>query len=67
MKLPELESWFNEQELPRTAKMEHYFIHDIEKFVIAHITTLKYNSGNLTYMPYYERLMDLKAYLEKNN
>ena len=67
MKLPELEEWFNNQDLPQTASIKIWKIHDVRKFIVGHITTLKYNPGNATYLPYYERLMELKAYLEKNN
>ena len=66
MRLPELEKWFNEQELPQTAIISKWMIHNVRLFVLGHITTLKHNSGNKTYLPYYERLLELKSYLEKN-
>lgn len=35
------------------------YVDDIEKFVSSHLTALKSNKGNRTYLPYYTRLNEL--------
>lgn len=67
MKLPDLEAWFDSQDLPLESKIQKWKILNVKLFVKHHVTTLKYNSGNKLFLPYYERLMELKANLEKNN
>ena len=39
------------------------FVSDVPKFIDTHISFLERNSGNKTFMPYYDRLMKLLLYL----
>jgi len=39
------------------------FVSDVPKFIDTHISFLERNSGNKTFMPYYNRLIKLLLYL----
>lgn len=40
------------------------YINDIKKFVSSHLDALKGNTGNRTYLPYYNRLVELYRLLK---
>lgn len=42
-------------------------IFDMNKFVSSHISYLRANSGNVLYMPYYDRLLETLEHLEKTS
>lgn len=65
-KLDELEEYFkgvdlskNPIQLDKTTK-----IVDISKFLDSHFTVLRDNSGNKTFMPFYDRLIKIKELIE---
>ncbi len=58
MELAELEKKLLEIELPKEFRLNTCtVIKDPEKFVEAHLSFLKSNSGKRGYLPYYERLL----------
>lgn len=60
MKLVELENYFASIEMPKEIKLNnHTFIKDVDVMVGTHISTLKANSGNVYFKPYYDRLIEL--------
>lgn len=62
MSVNDLEREFKKLSLPKTLVFNQCTtIIDVEKFIDVHITTLKANSGNKRFLPYYDRL--LKVYL----
>jgi hypothetical protein len=62
--LETLEKFFKETELPKQVGLNYCtVITDTEKFIESSFATLKSNSGNKTFMPYYERLVKLKEIL----
>ena len=66
--LAELESFFNETCYPvQSIKMNPYTIIDVTLFIQSHLAVAKYNKGNRTYLPYLDRLKDLRQYLMVNN
>lgn len=65
MTIANLEKFFNSIELPKTIELSKYEkINDVKLFVDSHIETLKFNTGNNRFLPYYERLLKLKNILE---
>lgn len=55
----------NWKDLPKSATLNQCTeIKDIRKFVNSHIKFLKGQSGNKTFLPYYERLAQLRAKIE---
>jgi hypothetical protein len=67
MSLPDIEQFFNSVSLPKEVKLSKFeTIIDVKKFVRSHLEVLKSNSGNVAYMPFYERLLKLKEILTKN-
>lgn len=60
MKLSELEEKLNEVDLPGQVQLTpHELIFNPRKFIDTHIKTLKGQTGNKTFMPYYNRLLKL--------
>jgi hypothetical protein len=57
MKIDELEKALHKLVLRRLLLSEGQYINDPKKFVNGHLETLKFNSGNKHYMPYYDRLL----------
>ena len=66
MKLPELKEYFNSVTLPKEIRISDFeYIHDVRKFVDAHIEVLENHSGIRIYKPYFDRLVELKNKIEK--
>jgi hypothetical protein len=57
MKIDELEKALNKLVLRPLLLDRGQYINDPKKFVNGHLETLKFNSGNKHYMPYYDRLL----------
>ena len=65
--LKEIEEFFGKKKLSKydhTRLNEWTMIFSCEKFVESHISILKANSGDVKYMPYFDRLKEL--YLKVN-
>lgn len=57
--LQEIKQYLSNTELLPQIKLNEYtYISDSKKFIESHITTLERNTGNRTFLPYYERLCD---------
>jgi len=68
MDLAELESFFNETSYPaQSIKMNPYTIIDVTLFIQSHLAVAKHNNGNRTFLPYLDRLKELRQYLMANN
>jgi hypothetical protein len=66
MTLTELETYFNNQTLPKQVKLSQCeTIIDMDKFIKSHISVLKANSGNCAYLPFWDRLNKLHELLTK--
>lgn len=60
MNLQELEQELNSMELPESIQIAPAeFVFDVDLFIDGHVKTLKANSGNKNFMPYYNRLLKL--------
>jgi len=66
--ITELETFFSTVNLPdRSIKLNpHTTITDVPKFIESHITPVKANNGNRTFVPYLNRLQELKQVLILN-
>lgn len=65
MTLNHLENFFNKVELPPEVWLsESEHITDVKKMIDSHLKILKANSGNRSYLPYFDRLVRLRAKLE---
>lgn len=65
MSLDELEVWFNHQQIPSEIKLDGItWIADVPKMIQTHIMYLRHNPGNKTFMPYYQRLMQVKHIMQ---
>ena len=70
MDIKELEAWFaeNKQRIPAEMQLNSFaYCSDTAKFIDVTICTLKANSGNRTFLPYYFQLVELKKRLESNH
>ena len=68
MKLEQIEAYLNSVTLPEYITVKDgEKIMDVRKFVDSHISTLRANSGNRTFLPYYNRLLALVKILEHDN
>ena len=66
MTLTDLETYFKTATLPKQVRLSQCeTIVDAQKFVKSHISVLKANSGNVAYLPFWERLIKLKGILTK--
>jgi len=66
MHLDDLEEYFKNVELPKEFQLYPYMkILNCRNFVDSHIFSLRNNSGNKKYLPYYERLLAFRNELEK--
>lgn len=66
MSLDKLEEYFKTVELPEEIRLsEAETITDVGKFIEGHIKTLRGNSGNIRYLPYYERLARVREIIEE--
>ncbi len=66
--IKELENYFGALILPTLpVKLKpHEEIKDVSKMIIGHLAYVKANNGNRTYLPYLNRLQELKQYLITN-
>lgn len=64
--IKELEIYFDTKEITDQPIMlnEATIITDLKIFIKSHLGTVKANSGNITFLPYLERLMQLKAIIK---
>jgi hypothetical protein len=62
-----LEEFFNNATIPTTPIKPNAWssITDCQKYIDSHLSVVKANNGNLTFKPYVDRLIELKAILEK--
>jgi hypothetical protein len=61
----EFETFFNSIELPKEPiKLNSFCTVNVSQMVETHIASLKRNEGNKWFIPYIDRLNDLKTYLE---
>lgn len=67
VEITELENYFQKSEYPKwPIKINQCCtILDINKFTTSHISVLKANNGNSTFLPFLERLRELKFYFQK--
>ena len=66
----ELEQWFstiNLSEYNGLKLKEYEKILDVPKFVDSHLACLKTNKGKEIFLPYYERLIELKNIIETSS
>lgn len=62
--ITELEYYFKTYDVPTKVKLnECTFINDSSKFLESHFAIVKANNGNKTFLPYQQRLIDLKKAL----
>jgi hypothetical protein len=65
--ITELENYFKTISLPTQVKPNHYStIKNVSLFIESHFTTVKKNNGNETFLPYLNRLQELKIMLTSN-
>lgn len=60
MTIAQLEQFFIENPVRQMRLNNHTFIVDFKKFVQAHLCYLKSNPKNMTYVSYYNRLVEAK-------
>lgn len=61
----DLESYFGQQELPDEIRLNKWSnIINTSLFIRSHLQTVKSNNGNLTYLPYLDRLKELRQTLK---
>ena len=66
--ITELEDYFKNAETPTKVKLnECTFINDSSKFLKSHFAIVKANNGNRTFLPYLNRLQELKEVLTINS
>jgi hypothetical protein len=60
MNLEVLKDKLSKCDLPKSIQLDDCtHIADVELMISSHIATLERNAGNITFMPYYERLVRL--------
>jgi hypothetical protein len=66
--IQELEEYFNNITIPTIAiKLDSCTdINDCNKFIHSHLTVIKSNNGNMSFLPYLERLLLLRTILINN-
>jgi|DEB0MinimDraft_4_1074332.scaffolds.fasta_scaffold01710_9 hypothetical protein len=68
MKLDEIEAYLKDAELPEYIQItDAEKVTDVRLFIDNHIAMLRANSGNRTYLPYYNRLLALTKILQHDN
>lgn len=66
-KIQEIEDFFKDKELSKTIKLNDWtMILNVKNFVDTHISTVKFNNGKESFLPYLDRLFELKNYINKN-
>jgi hypothetical protein len=64
LKLKDLEAFFKQATLPKQIKLVDFEVNNVESFVNECIYQLKTNSGNKSYMPYYDKLIEIYTILK---
>jgi len=66
IEISELETFYNNTMLPTSPiKLNQCeTITDIPNFITNHLATVKHNNGNMTFLPYFNRLHELKSLLQ---
>ena len=59
----ELEKYFKKKKLPETIKLNNFTTIKCSQFVDSHLTTIKENNGKQTFLPFLNRLQELKNLL----
>ena len=68
MKLDKIEAYLKDAELPEYIQItDAEKVTDVRLFIDNHIAMLRANSGNRTYLPYYNRLLALTKILQHDN
>jgi hypothetical protein len=62
LKIVSIDFWVNEQNIASYSK-----IMDISLFIDSHLSTIKANKGKRTFLPYLNRLQELKQVLTTNS
>lgn len=66
-RLKELNDFFADRPLPETVKLEdHMTIKNVPLIISSHLSFLQENQHSKAYMPYYNRLLQLKEILQQN-
>ncbi len=66
--IDDLEKWFEKTELPKSLQLyQGVFIPNLSFTVKNLIDTLRANSGNACYLPYYEHLVEIKKIIINSN
>jgi Zn-dependent M32 family carboxypeptidase len=64
----ELEKYFkNNKKLPDTIKLNHFTTIKCSQFVDSHLSILKKNNGNKTFLPFLNRLIEFQKKLNESN
>jgi Zn-dependent M32 family carboxypeptidase len=64
----ELEKYFkNNKKLPDTIKLNHFTTIKCSQFVDSHLSILKENNGNKTFLPFLNRLIEFQKKLNESN
>lgn len=67
VEIKEMEEFFKTITLPKSLIVKTYYeITDVNKFIDAHLETVKQNNGKFTFLPYLHRLRSLKIFFEQN-
>lgn len=61
----ELEKYFKKKKLPETIKLNNCTTIKCSQFVDSHLSVLKANNGKQTFLPFLNRLIELKNLLEQ--
>jgi hypothetical protein len=62
----ELEKYFNKK-LPETIKLNNFTTIKCSQFVDSHLSILKENNGNKTFLPFLNRLIEFQKKLNESN
>lgn len=64
--ITELETFFEETELPATLLLESgVMVTDVKKFIATHIAVLKQNGDKMIYQVFYNRLLKAKQIIQR--
>ncbi len=68
MQLPELKKWFAKQKIPQDLQLNEWeYIPNLEFTINTLIANLEANKKNKGYLPYYEKLIEIKEKLTNKN
>lgn len=65
--IEELEHFFTTTNLPQTARLNNVTILDVPTFVTNHLNFIKQNAQKMAFMSYFERLTELKNFIENES